>query len=244
MKFTSPVFATASGSIAGTTFGHNRSGLYVRARTRPVNPRSTRQSTVRALFATLITVWNNELSGSERTAWETWSSNTPIVGKDGNPINISGLNAFTRFNTIRLQIGQARVDAAPTIFNNGNPITSTDGRFSSRINDLPIMAATSRLSLRVRISGRTSDTGDAALFIGRPVNASRTFFKGPYQFAATGVAFADVAIVDFITTFADLQNNNDALVVSQVRPIRLRMVYDDGRLSESFSILADVVEDV
>jgi hypothetical protein len=50
--------------------------------------------------------------------------------------------------------------------------------------------------------------------------------------------------VDFITTFADLQNNNDALVVSQVRPIRLRMVYDDGRLSESFSILADVVEDV
>ncbi len=243
MKFTSPVYSTASGSIAGITYSHNRYGLYTRARTYPVDPGSIRQQAVRSLFTTLVVLWNDVLTPAERIAWETWAANTTIIGSDGNPINITGQNAYIRFNTIRLQIGQVRVDAAPIIFNNGNPVTSIENITDSTPNVIGVDFTLTNLSIRAIVAGTTSVAGDVALFISRPMNATREFFKGPYQLAAAEPFLAAVGFVSFTNLLTTLLSDNGILTVGETRGIRLRNVYDDGRLSEPYSIVAPVVAD-
>ena len=40
MLFKSAAFTQASGSVGGLTFAHNRGGMYTRARSIPVNPKT------------------------------------------------------------------------------------------------------------------------------------------------------------------------------------------------------------
>ncbi len=243
MKFTSPVYSTASGSIAGITYSHNRYGLYTRARTYPVDPMSVRQVTIRALFATLVQLWNDTLTPAERTAWNTWAANTTIIGKDGMPVNITGQNAYIRFNSARLQIGGARVDAGPTVFNNGNPVTQIVLTTDGTIDSLGINLADTGLSMTAVISGTASVDGDVAFFMAAPVNTDRTFFKGPYQLAAVVAAAAAATSINFATLYTALLSANGNPVAGQLRGVRLRTIYDDGRLSEPYAILAPVVAD-
>lgn len=241
MKFTTgAMVGDLSGSIGSTTASRNRFGPYFRNKVIPVNPNTVRQQTVRSLFATLVSTWNDTLSEAERIAWDTWADNTTIQGKDGNPINITGQNAYIRFNVPRLQIGGVRVDAAPVIFNNGNPVTS----FQTTVlaTDLTIGTLAGVVSTDVVVAGNASTDGDLAIYLGAPVNVSRAFFKGPYQLADVIVVANGDNFIDWATSEAAL-TQAVALAVGQFRSVRFRLIYDDGRLSEKFEMLADVIDD-
>jgi hypothetical protein len=240
VKFTSPIFSTASGSIAGITFSHNRYGLYTRARTLPVDPSSTRQQTIRALFASLVNSWLDILTAAQRTAWNTWAANTTIIGKDGMPVNITGQNAYIRFNTARLQAGGARVDPGPTIFNNGAPVTEFQLIVDGDSNVLGTDMAGTALSVKALVQGGASDDGDIAFFMAAPINVDRTFFKGPYQLAAVEEIADGIGFADFTTLFTALLSDNGDPVAGELRGMRARTIYDDGRLSEPFAILGVV----
>lgn len=241
MKFTTgAMVGDLSGSIGSTTASRNKFGPYFRSKVIPVNPNTTRQQTVRALFATLVTAWNDTLTDAQRTAWRLWATNTTIQGKDGNPINITGQNAYIRFNTARTQIGGTRVDAGPTVFNNGSPATSFQSALGADIGE--IGEVTGDFSTDANLDGLTSDDGDLAVFLGGPINNSRLFFKGPYQLSTSVSFMAGQPNVAILTT-EPLQEQAIALVAGQFRSIRFRLIYDDGRLSEKFEALANVVAD-
>lgn len=242
MKFTTgAMVGDLSGSIGSTTASHNRYGPYFRSKVIPVNPNSTRQQEVRSLFATMVNVWNNTLTQTQRDAWDNWAENTTIQGKTGDPINITGQNAFIRFNVIRTQIGGQRVDVAPIIFNNGSPVSSFENDATTLQGEIGLINGEVTIESAINVSGGASDDGDIAIYLGKPVNASRNFFKGPYQLADSLTIAAASSSELWSTVVADLE---DTIVLTggQYRSVRFRVVYDDGRLSEKFEALANVVE--
>ncbi|GAH76569.1 unnamed protein product [marine sediment metagenome] len=54
--------ADASGSAGGVVFARNKSGAYIRNRTKPVNPKSTRQEAARAVVSYLAQRWHEDLT--------------------------------------------------------------------------------------------------------------------------------------------------------------------------------------
>ncbi len=241
MKFTTgAMVGDLSGSIGSTTASHNRFGPYFRNKVIPINPNTTRQQEVRTLFATMVNLWNNTVTQAQRDGWDNWAANTTIQGKDGNPINITGQNAYVRFNVIRTQIGGSRVDVAPLIFNNGNPVTSFEDDETSTQGILGINLGGTTVESAINVAGDASDDGDVAIYLGAPVNASRRFFKGPYQLADSLPIASGVDFLVWATAFTAMEQAI-ALADAQFRSVRFRVIYDDGRLSEKFEALADVV---
>lgn len=107
--------AEARGSIGGVTFSRNKGGLYAKNRVSGVNPQTTRQTDVRASFASLISDWGLILTGLQRTAWIDYAAASPILNRLGQSIFISGLNWFSRTNVPMIQAGLARVDDPPPV---------------------------------------------------------------------------------------------------------------------------------
>lgn len=241
MKFTpGAMVGDLSGSIGSTTASRNKFGSYFRSKVIPVNPNTLRQQDVRANFTSFVTAWTESLTEPQRVDWRNWATQTTIQGKDGNPIHITGQNAYIRFNTARLQIGGTRVDDGPTTFNNGPPVTSFQSTLAGIVGDIGAVAGV--FSVTANIAGGTLSDGDLSVFLGRPINASRVFFKGPYQFSTTEAADAAPATIAIDAVQAD-QEQEIPLLTDQFRAIRFRMIYDDGRLSEKFEALATVTAD-
>lgn len=178
MKFTSPVIAAASGSIGGCTWSRNRYGQYLRNRSIPVNPGSVFQDVVRAALGSLSTAWVNELTDAERSAWDTYAAAVPTTDALGNTRFILGLNWYAAINTLRIQAGMARLDAAPVI----QTRTSLTP---------PVLEAGSEASQDLEVSFTNTDEwatavgGRLFIFVGGPRNATRNFFKGPFRFTTT-----------------------------------------------------------
>jgi len=181
MLFKSALVTQASGSIGGMTLAHNAGGMYIRARAIPVDPGSTNQLGVRNALTTLTNAWTEQLSLAERNSWNLYASNVPITNPLGDTVNISGQNWFIAANTPRLQANAklattalARVDTATPIFNRGTLTAPTvigdTGDTIIAFNNTDTWATT---------------TGGALLvFQGKPVNAARNYFRGPFRLVA------------------------------------------------------------
>lgn len=116
MKFTSPVYSAASGSIAGLTYSHNRGGMYTRARAVPTNPNSPSQQAARNAFSDLATSWRETLNDGQRDGWETYAANTPLTDALGSELILTGQQMYCRCNAPRLRAGFASVTTYPTNF--------------------------------------------------------------------------------------------------------------------------------
>ncbi len=110
VKFGGGVVGMA-GSIAGNTFARNRSGSYVRAKTKPINPRSSAQSLARTTLATLTYRWSQILTAAQRTAWNLYASSVAMKNKLGETIFLSGFNHYIRSNAFLMARGETVVDA-------------------------------------------------------------------------------------------------------------------------------------
>lgn len=110
-----PLAAAVSGSIGGTTFSRNRGGAYVRNRAIPVDPNTIFQINVRAILASQSQNWA-DLTNAQRTAWESWSLQNPVINALGNAIRLSGHQAFVQINA-RLDFADLPVLNLPPIVN-------------------------------------------------------------------------------------------------------------------------------
>lgn len=113
VKFT--VISGASGKLGGIVFSHGRGGPYIRNLSIPTNPSSSDQVTVRSIFGNLSTSWST-LTADQRTAWATYAENTPVTGKFGDPITLTGQQMFLRCNAARQRAGLAIISDGPTVF--------------------------------------------------------------------------------------------------------------------------------
>jgi hypothetical protein len=160
----------------------------------------------------------------------------------GQTFFLTGQQAFIRVNVVRFQLGQSVLLTAPTEFNNGQPvagITTTVLGTAAKIGKVSPDA----LSTTANLMAPAPDDGDVIMYLGPPVNPTVNFYKGSYQLAAI-MTLADAAEAAAFSTVAASQTQADQLVVGQYRPIRLRVLYDDGRLSDPYEIVAEVIDDV
>lgn len=225
MKYTSQIVSAASGSVGGCTYSRNRYGSYIRNRSIPVNPASAAQNAVRGALATLVARWTSTLTTSQRTLWETWAINTPQVDALGNPITLTGQNAYIMMNTLRIQTGTAIIDIAPTIFANAALTPPT------------IVSATASTEV-LSIGFTNTDTwagvvgGKLLVYASRPQNISKLFFAGPYRLAGTinGAATPPTSPQPITSIFN--------FEVGQRVHVRFRAMQADARISTSWRLSA------
>jgi len=218
-----------SGSLAGNTFARNRYGNYVRAKTKPINPKTERQTEVRVAMTYLAERWAETLTSDQRDAWGVYASEVAMNNKLGEAIHLSGFNHYMRSNATLCRRGETLVDDGPTTFS----LPDKD----------PTLSITTEVHEQ-RFNITFDDTMDwctedgAFLFIlqGQPQNPQRNFFAGPYR----GVK--DKAGVDPGGISSPAQSTNLwVLAAGQKVWYQLRILRADGRISEPWEVQSTVV---
>lgn len=248
MKVKSSMLTQMSGSIAGVTAGHNRGGLYLRARSVPTNPNTARQSLIRSVFSALSQRWASTLTDSQRAGWADYAQNTPLTDALGDPLVLSGQQMYLRANTGRAQIDQTTAGfTSPETYGIEDDAPATPGQANAITGNsvFGLNASTFEATFNTEVAGAD---GIAVLQVGPVVSTGVSYFKGPYQLAAwtdfsgndTTVVFS-IDITDSEVWLAGYQPS-----VGQRLPIRLRTIYvaDDnsgkvGPVLERFAILAN-----
>jgi hypothetical protein len=226
MKFKSPVYSSASGSIAGLTYSHNRGGLYTRARAIPVNSSTQFQQNVRNQVASMAARWNSVLTAAQRNAWETYALNTPMTDSLGDPRNIGGLAHYVRSNAIRAAFGQTIIDAGPTTY--GLALLSTITAVGD-VSDQDFDVTYVNTDVWAGAVG-----GKLFVFQSRPQNQSINYFKGPYRFlgVVSGAAVPPTPPAAMVAAFT--------FALTQKVFLYGRASNADGRLSAPFRISATI----
>jgi hypothetical protein len=165
----------ASGSIAGTTHARNRFGNYIRARTKPVNPRSTAQSLVRNTLAFLTELWHSTITAPQRTAWGTYAGAIAVKNKLGETIYLTGFNHFVRSNSISKSRLNTYVATGPTTL----ALPETDPSFV-----ITASVATQLVSIEFDNALPWALEVGAHMFVelGQPQIVTRNFFGGPWKY--------------------------------------------------------------
>lgn len=115
-KFTpGAIVSEIRGKIAATVFSRNRGGAVIRNRIKPINRRSTGQSTRRQALGSLASAWRG-LTQTQRDSWNNASQNFPLQDTLGQTIFLSGEQLYVRFNANLLLIGESAIDTAPSPF--------------------------------------------------------------------------------------------------------------------------------
>lgn len=221
MKFTSPVYSAASGSIAGITYSRNKGGMYTRARAVPTNPNSPRQQAVRANLAACANYWTNVLTSAERQAWADYAQNVPVLDKLGASITLTGQQMFNRTNTVCLSAGIAMITAAPAILDKGTPI----GPITLDADD-----TAETLTVTCQYDATPDMNATVPIQIGIAQSLSINYFKAPFRQLATATVSLPFDTATAIVPYADLPFSNP--VADTKIPIRVRSLANDGRLTE------------
>lgn len=215
MKFKGTFGAEFSGSAGALTASHNRGGYYLRQRVIPVNPNSDAQRALRTTFSAAVVAYSG-LSAVNRDGWKVWADNTPFTDSLGDPRPVTGQNAFIGSYTLKTQAGLAPVTAAPSTFNRGALGDVSLGSVMSG-------AGTYDITFDPTAEWATAVGGALLIFQGRPQNASVSFYKGPFLFAAAvpGAAVAPTSPETVPTLYP--------LATGQRVFVRLVAVMPDGR---------------
>jgi hypothetical protein len=166
----------ARGSIGGQTHSRNRYGAYVRARTTPINPNSTRQSAIRAVVADVSAYWSDTLTIAQRAAWAVFAAAVSAKNKLGETIYLSGFNQFVKSNIALVNGGKAMVTTGPIVLE----LPGEDTAFASAVD-----ASTGMITLTFDDTKDWCDEDDSQLIVqmGLPKAAGVGFFGGPWRHA-------------------------------------------------------------
>jgi len=173
MRFVSSILPQASGSVGGLVFSHNAGGQYIRARATPTDPGTAAQVSIRGIVASLVNHWVNTLTANQRTAWNVYAANVPLLDVFGHSRYRSGINHYVRSNTPRLQVGHSRIDDGPTTYNLGQYTSPT----------LTITPATNCFNITFTTTDEWANETGSYLYLwgSKPQNPTINFFKGPYK---------------------------------------------------------------
>lgn len=222
--------AEISGSAGGMVFAKNKSGAYIRNRTKPVNPHTARQESSRAIVSYLAEYWHTELTAVQRNLWEVYAAAVAMKNRLGETIHLSGFNMFIRSNSAQKCMGETELAAAPTILS--LPEKDPDLVCSEEA------IAAQTFTFTCDTSGFVAN-GDPKFGImiaqGQPQLASRQTFHGPWRYmdfidATEGAAGTATLAAAF------------AFALGQKVWFRARIITDSLRLSEPWTVDARVIE--
>lgn len=207
------MIADARGSVGGTTFSRNRSGMYTRNRVNPTNPNSTTQQQARNFMTQATQAWGN-LTALQRLGWNTYAANVPRTNPLGDSFLWSGQQAFVAANCMRLQVGLAILTTAPVINTAGPALGVTAG-----------VAAGGTAVVVTALPGYTVTAAAAPLIIraSDPQNPGVSYFKGPFY-----TVVAAQLKTGTIPPFTGVLRN--AAPAGSIVYLRLKLCTPDGRV--------------
>lgn len=212
----------ASGSIGGQTHARNRFGNYVRARTKPVNPNTSRQQAVRNAMIALTGRWSSTLTALQRSQWNVYANAIAWQNKLGETVKLTGFNHYIRSNAALDAAGIVPQDDGPAILS----LPDGDALFAVTASE-----ATQLLSVTFDDQLPWVDEDDGAMLVsmGIPQNVTRDFFNGPWRIAATIAGSSTVA-----PTTPETMTAPYAIQEGQLVYVRARIIRADGRVSQFF----------
>jgi len=213
-----------SGSIAGNTFARNRFGYYSRARTKPVNSKSTGQSQMRAILAFLTEAWHDVLTPTQRTAWGTYANAVSWKNRLGEATKLTGFNHFVRSNTVILQHTNAMQANGPTSLS----LYPSDAGFTVSAS-VATQLITVSFTVFPTMSWCDHPNAFMELYMGRPQIVTRNFFASPYRHTGSIPGSHAPVLTSPKTTPAVF-----TLVLGQKVWVAARIVEDDARMSIRF----------
>lgn len=152
----------SSGSIAGTTYSHNRAGQYTRNRRTPTNPVGTgRRATVRANFGSAAKGYA-ALTGAQQAAWSAYALGYPYIDSLGQSIKLTGQQMYVAIASSLLNVGQA-VTVVPPVSNANHPPVVT----AASMTHLGVMTIT--------LDGTGPATDFICLAFSKPMSSGRSF---------------------------------------------------------------------
>lgn len=212
----------ARGSIAGNTFSRNHYGAFVRARVTPVNPKTARQVQVRAAIAFLAAMWADTLTDVQRIAWNLYGSSVAVLDSLGATMYLTGYNHFIRSNLIAKMVPYPLISAGPTVFE----LPAQDPSLAVTCSE-----ATQILTCAYddTMAWATEDAAYMFFFQGKPQNAQRNYFGGPWRFIGSVAGIDPGGPVEPHAAAAAF-----AITEGQRQWIYARIMRADGRLSAPF----------
>ena len=222
-----------SGSIAGSVFARNKSGNYVRPRTKPVNPKSVRQEAIRAIMSLLAEKWHADMTAVQRGLWETYAAAVAMKNKLGETIHLSGFNHFMRTSGASMTAGIGFFEAAPTILS----LPEKDVELECSEEDIAGQTFTFDCSV-LGWAPNGDPKGRILIYQGQPQLVSRQTFHGPWRYMDVinpVEGAAGTATMAAVFSFA----------LGQKVWFKARVLTTTGRLSEPWqldprTIIADV----
>lgn len=203
-----------SGKSGGSIFARNKAGMYIKAWAKPTNPRTDPQTLNRSNFSLAATTWRSDLSDAEREAWNIYAAGTPLAGRFGDPMSVSGFSMYVRSNNFLLGAGESLLSAAPPLPGiPANPGTNHNS-LSDSSSDTP-----NNLAYTDQLSWITNGFWSAQL--SNPVSFGVKNYKGPFNPAIYVTANGSPPSFIFTQTVSTLSRYF----------IRLRQIDNSGRLS-------------
>lgn len=176
--------AQISGSIGGIVYARNKGGAYARNKTAPVQPNSTRQVSARTVFQAAVRAWTTILTGGERNAWNAYASAVTYTDVFGETRYYSGQQRYIQCYCALVNCGGTATAAAtaPHVYTAATNVT---------LQSLALKQGATVADSTVAITNDEAPgdvaVGDKLLInIGGPITPAKTYFNGPYRYAAVG----------------------------------------------------------
>lgn len=151
------------GKLGGHVLSKNRAGAYVRTKVTPVNPQTTFQTAVRALFGVISQGWSG-LSESVRNGWNEAVLDWQKTDIFGDLKVVSGKALYQRLNNQAQSAGYPAVNAAPAKLEMVQGIV-TSSEFDTGSPSLTLVGLSNSPDARVVVSATP------------PLSAGTTFVK-------------------------------------------------------------------
>ncbi|MBA7625091.1 hypothetical protein ES703_32512 [subsurface metagenome] len=215
-----------SGSIAGDVHARNRFGNYKRPRTKPVNPKSPRQTAARTVMMYLAEQWRESpMTTVIRDAWQTYADSVNWNNRLGEQVTLTGFNMFIRGNAALANIGADIIYAGPTDL--GLPA----GDPAMVVSNVSEAAQQFDLAFDDGFDWCAEDDAYMIMYQGKPVSASHNFFGGPFRRCAF---IAGDTAVPTVSPKPGLPNIGFPILEGQKIWWEAAIVRADGRISTRF----------
>lgn len=113
MRFISPIISDARGSLGGAVFARNPTGVYMRARTAPTQPRTPSQVNNRDQFTIASQAWRT-LGSSLIQGWNAYAETLSRTNSLGVRYTPSGFQVFVEYTRNLQSIGITDLPTLPT----------------------------------------------------------------------------------------------------------------------------------
>lgn len=225
------IMSQASGSVGGVTYSRAKGGMYIRARSMPVNPSTPYQQAVRQAQSILSQRWQTTLTDVQRSSWDIYAANVARRNRLGDTIHLSGISMYVRCNVPRIQIADGATievaDLAPSDYTLGDPPVLLGLVQTAAVEGPPAVPA----SIALTVGTIPNDGTHLIVYVSRPISPTVRYFNGPYRLNGSKAESGEGSPwssypMDPATVIMPFEPGVDVVV-------RARLAYPDGRLSDA-----------